>query len=208
MSATSRFNDDRFRKTAWPLLLAGTLMAAAVGLSGCNSESAPYVVAPQPVRAASVALSAATETRTYSGTIKPRYESDLGFRVGGKIVERLVNIGDTVAPGTTLARLDATDYRLSHESPRRSSRPRKAASSRQKPTSSAMRISIGSPGSATRATIRRRRRQTRRADAQSGPSAPCHWRRISSTIPICRPRNPASLQRFRSKSGRWSRPGN
>ncbi len=97
-------------------MLAGTLLAAAVGLSGCKSESAPYVMAPQPVRAASVALSAATETRTYTGTIKPRYESDLGFRVGGKIVERLVNIGDTVAPGTTLARLDATDYRLSLES--------------------------------------------------------------------------------------------
>ncbi|MEI9899464.1 MAG: efflux RND transporter periplasmic adaptor subunit [Hyphomicrobium sp.] len=74
------------------------------------------MAAPQPVRAAVVQLSAATETRSYTGTIKPRYESDLGFRVTGKIVERLVNIGDTVRPGMTLARLDATDYRLSVES--------------------------------------------------------------------------------------------
>ncbi len=51
-----------------------------------------------------------------TGTIKPRYESDLGFRVSGKIVERLINIGDMVTPGMTLARLDATDYRLSLES--------------------------------------------------------------------------------------------
>ena len=61
-------------------------------------------------------LSAATDTRSYTGTIKPRYESDLGFRVAGKIVERLVNIGDRVTPGMTLARLDASDYRLSLES--------------------------------------------------------------------------------------------
>ena len=92
------------------------LIAAAVGLSGCKSESAPYVAAPQPVRAASVTLSAATDARSYTGIIKPRYESDLGFRVAGKIVERLVNIGDRVTPGMTLARLDATDYRLSLES--------------------------------------------------------------------------------------------
>jgi multidrug efflux system membrane fusion protein len=91
-------------------------MAVAVGVSGCKSEGAQYVAAPQPVRAASVTLAAATETRAYTGTIKPRFESDLGFRVQGKIVERLINIGDKVTPGMTLARLDATDYQLSLES--------------------------------------------------------------------------------------------
>ncbi len=104
------------RKRARPALAAGALMALVAPLAGCTSESAPYVAAPQPVRAASVTFSAATEARSYSGTIKPRYESDLGFRVAGKIVERLVNIGDSVAPGMTLARLDASDYRLSLES--------------------------------------------------------------------------------------------
>ena len=91
-------------------------MALAAALAGCKSESAPYVAAPQPVRAASVTLSAGTDTRSYTGTIRARYESDLGFRVSGKIVERLVNIGDRVAPGMTFARLDASDYRLSLES--------------------------------------------------------------------------------------------
>ncbi|MEI9902497.1 MAG: hypothetical protein WDN31_23125 [Hyphomicrobium sp.] len=43
-------------------------------LAGCTSESAPYVPAPQPVRAAAVTLSAASDTRSYTGTIKPRYE--------------------------------------------------------------------------------------------------------------------------------------
>jgi RND family efflux transporter MFP subunit len=96
--------------------VAGTLIVLATGLSGCKSESAPYTAAPQPVRAASVTFSAATDTRSYTGTIEPRYESDLGFRVSGKIVKRLVNIGDEVTPGMTLARLDSTDYRLSLES--------------------------------------------------------------------------------------------
>src|SRR5690242_13797351 len=91
-------------------------MALAAALGGCKSESAPYVALPQPVRAASVTLSAAVDARSYTGTIKPRYESDLGFRVAGKIVERLVNVGDRAAPGMILARLDATDYRLAFES--------------------------------------------------------------------------------------------
>src|SRR6185436_14082068 len=104
------------RRLARPALGAGTLMALAAALAGCTSEGAPYVAAPQPVRAVAVKLSADVDTRSYTGTIKPRYESDLGFRVSGKIVERLVNIGDTVAPGMTLARLDASDYRLSLES--------------------------------------------------------------------------------------------
>lgn len=104
------------QRLARPIFAAGALVALGAALSGCKSESAPYVAAPQPVRAASVTLSAATDMRSYTGTIKPRYESDLGFRVAGKIVERLVNVGDRVTPGETLARVDATDYRLSLES--------------------------------------------------------------------------------------------
>jgi len=103
-----------FKARAIPI--AGALIAVAVAVSGCKSESAPLAVAPQPVRAAAVTIAPASSTRSYTGTIKPRYESDLGFRVSGKIVERLVNVGDKVSPGMTLARLDAADFRLSLES--------------------------------------------------------------------------------------------
>ena len=90
-------------------------MALAASLAGCKSESAPYVArAPAGPRRLGDALGRRRHA-LYTGTIKPRYESDLGFRVSGKIVERLVNIGDRVAPGMTLARLDASDYRLSLE---------------------------------------------------------------------------------------------
>ena len=103
-------------RRARPVLAAGALVALAAAPRGLQERKCAVCGAgPQPVRAASVTLSAATDTRSYTGTIKPRYESDLGFRVSGKIVERLVNIGDLVAPGMTLARLDASDYRLSLE---------------------------------------------------------------------------------------------
>jgi len=116
MSVQSPSKPARFRSTTRPIPVAGALLAVAMGVSGCNSEGAEYKAPPQPVRAAEVTLSAASESRSYTGIIKPRYESDLGFRVAGKIVERLINIGDKVKPGMTLARLDATDYQLSLES--------------------------------------------------------------------------------------------
>jgi RND family efflux transporter MFP subunit len=43
------------------------------------------------------------------GEVRPRVESRLGFRVGGKLSQRAVSIGDRVAPGQVLARLDPTD---------------------------------------------------------------------------------------------------
>lgn len=51
-----------------------------------------------------------------AGEIRARYEARVGFRVGGKILRRLVDVGDQVKAGTPLAELDATDYRLGAES--------------------------------------------------------------------------------------------
>ncbi len=47
------------------------------------------------------------------GEIKPRYESNQSFRVGGKVVARLVEVGDVVKKGQLLAKIDATDSQLS-----------------------------------------------------------------------------------------------
>ena len=49
---------------------------------------------------------------SYTGVIKARHESDLAFRVGGKIIERRIELGDKVEVGQTLAKLDPTDYEL------------------------------------------------------------------------------------------------
>ncbi|RFB90006.1 efflux transporter periplasmic adaptor subunit [Rhizobium leguminosarum bv. trifolii] len=53
-----------------------------------------------------------TVARSFTGTIAPRVQSDLGFRVPGKIVERLVNLGDEVKAGQPLMKIDETDLRL------------------------------------------------------------------------------------------------
>jgi len=55
---------------------------------------------------------AGSGTLSYTGTVRSRIESDLGFRVGGKIVERLVDAGERVRRGQPLMRLDATDLGL------------------------------------------------------------------------------------------------
>jgi RND family efflux transporter MFP subunit len=54
--------------------------------------------------------------RTLVGTLRARVETDMGFRVAGKIAERKVQAGDPVKAGTVLAVLDATDFRLARES--------------------------------------------------------------------------------------------
>jgi RND family efflux transporter MFP subunit len=73
---------------------------------------------PEPVRAVrtlTVSVQAATATLEYAGEIRPRVESKLGFRVGGKIVRRLVDVGDAVKAGQVLAQLDPQDLRLGQE---------------------------------------------------------------------------------------------
>ena len=50
--------------------------------------------------------------RGFTGTIGARVESNLGFRVAGKIVERVVNVGEHVKAGQPLMRIDETDLRL------------------------------------------------------------------------------------------------
>ncbi len=94
----------------------GLLVGAALALSACQQQ---VVHAPEPVRPVKVmkvAASAATREIDFSGSVKARHEAGLGFRVGGKIAERLVNIGDHVEPGTVLARLDTNDLELALKS--------------------------------------------------------------------------------------------
>lgn len=93
----------------WPGALA-LAVAAVMGLSGC--EKAPeQTAAPRPV----VAMPARAETQPriwpLPGQIDARDATLLSFRVGGKIIERRVRLGDAVQPGQVLARLDPADAR-------------------------------------------------------------------------------------------------
>lgn len=87
------------------------LALAAIGLTACNKE-APKGDIPKPALVRTIALGQSQELFLYSGEIRTRIEADLGFRVGGKIVERRVNLGDRVQQGQLLARLDPKDIEL------------------------------------------------------------------------------------------------
>ena len=110
---------SRFLRGKVPAGLSGlAMLGVAVLLGGCKAETA---VSQQPVRPVKVAIvEAASEARTltYSGVVRPRIESALGFRVTGKITERSVNVGDTVTVDQPIARLDETDLKLAENSAR------------------------------------------------------------------------------------------
>lgn len=97
---------------AGPLLL----VAATLGLAGCSQEKAEVKDIIRPVKVVEIAQAHDTRTLSYSGSVRARTESALAFRVNGKITERLVDIGQHVASGDVLARIDPTDYDLSVKS--------------------------------------------------------------------------------------------
>ena len=80
-------------------------------LSACGEKPAP-VPEIRPVRVTRALAADAQAVTTYAGEIKARYETDMSFRVGGKILARLVDAGAMVKKGQALARLDAQDANL------------------------------------------------------------------------------------------------
>jgi RND family efflux transporter MFP subunit len=97
------------------LMRLATAGALALGLAGCNEIAAQHVAPVRPVLVASVHYEAQARDRSFVGTVRPRIESDLGFRVGGKVLKRLVEVGAMVTPGTPLATLDEIDLKLQAE---------------------------------------------------------------------------------------------
>ena len=61
------------------------------------------------------ALRSPSPERSFVGTIRPRIETDMGFRVPGKVAKRLVEVGQTVDVGQPLATLDEVDLKLQAE---------------------------------------------------------------------------------------------
>jgi RND family efflux transporter MFP subunit len=85
-------------------------VATALALAGCKQEAK----APEPVRPVlSTVLRPAVPGSTAAvGTVQPRYETNLGFRVLGRLIARPVNVGDFVAKGQTIAAVDPTAIEL------------------------------------------------------------------------------------------------
>lgn len=94
------------------------LAIAAAALAAACAKQEPV---PEPVRAVrtmTVSTDSAGVSHEYAAEVRARTESRLGFRVGGKLVRRPVNLGDAVKPGQLLAQVDAQDLRLGQEAAR------------------------------------------------------------------------------------------
>jgi RND family efflux transporter MFP subunit len=90
------------------LFLASTLSLA---LAGCGAADADPRTGPQLVRVGTIGRAGEAQ-REFTGIVSARVQSDLGFRVPGKIVERLVDTGQAVRRGQPLMRIDRTDLAL------------------------------------------------------------------------------------------------
>ena len=85
-------------------------------LAGCQADRYRATKSERPVQVQRVVFASEDAAREFVGVVRARYETDLGFRVAGKIVARLVNVGDRVSAGDVVARLDPQDLKLQVES--------------------------------------------------------------------------------------------
>jgi RND family efflux transporter MFP subunit len=95
-----------YRLTAARLIVLGALVGS---IAGCSETPPPAATAPRQV---AVALAAATTTANIArltGEVQAANEAELGFRIGGKVVERKVDVGDKVVAGQVLAKLDSVN---------------------------------------------------------------------------------------------------
>lgn len=95
-------------RTAGPVVLL-----AALTMAGCDGKAEGDL--PPPVRPALTMLvqpAARGTSRSFTGTVEPRYQAQLAFQTVGRMTSRDVNVGDLVSKGQLLATLDTTVARL------------------------------------------------------------------------------------------------
>jgi membrane fusion protein, multidrug efflux system len=98
------------------LAVACTLMLVACA----RNEPAPEPI--RAVRTMTIAADSAGGQLEYAADVRARVESRLGFRVGGKMTARMVEVGQRVNAGQALARLDSTDLKLNQDAAQASTR--------------------------------------------------------------------------------------
>jgi RND family efflux transporter MFP subunit len=99
--------------------LTAMVAAMAMGLAACSADQATdkgakadtkaHAENPRPVRLMRVQSGEQGETLILPGEVRPRYEQRYGFRVGGKLARRMVEVGQSVKPGDVLAVMDSAD---------------------------------------------------------------------------------------------------
>jgi multidrug efflux system membrane fusion protein len=105
-------------------LAAGVVAVAGVGFlalswnANASRVSAANEPVVRPVRVMEIAYHLRGRSVVMAGTVVPRVETTLGFRVSGKIVRRGVDVGTVVEPGQLIAVLDPSDHRLAVDNAR------------------------------------------------------------------------------------------
>ena len=96
----------------------GVLLLATVSILCACSKPLPAEEPLRAVKVVTVGEGRQQASAEYAGEVQARVESRLGFRVGGKITRRAVELGQRVKAGQVLAQLDAQDYKLSEAAAR------------------------------------------------------------------------------------------
>ena len=96
-----------------PQMIAALLLCQL--LLACQETTIPEKVI-RPAQVWTISDQHPQSASVYSGEIKARYEADLAFRVSGKLTKRLVDSGDRIKVGQTIANVDTTDLNLAIQS--------------------------------------------------------------------------------------------
>jgi RND family efflux transporter MFP subunit len=105
------------RRPLQPTIVVLALAAIAL-LSSCQRVAEPPAPEVRPVRAIKIESRAAGETVALTGSVQAETEINQSFRIDGRMLERLVNVGDTVRPGQLVARLDSQNEESSLQAAR------------------------------------------------------------------------------------------
>ena len=95
-------------RLATPLLI----YALPLALVACGEKTPTDPRTEVPLVRVAIVQEASAASRSFSGTVAARVQSDLGFRVSGKVLERLVDAGQSVKRGQPLMRIDPVDLKL------------------------------------------------------------------------------------------------
>ncbi len=91
------------------------ILAVSIGLASCGKTEISAAKVERPAMTFVVGALASNGANTYSGEVRARHEITLGFRVGGKMLSRMVDVGTVIRKGQLIAQLDASDARLQED---------------------------------------------------------------------------------------------
>jgi membrane fusion protein, multidrug efflux system len=123
--ATMRLSVDGFarfvsRKAVLATVAVGALALVALGAFSWKGPAGlpTREETVRPARVAEINFRTHMRSLMLAGTVVPRIETTLGFRVAGKVISRDVDVGAIVQPGQLIARIDPADYRLAVDNAR------------------------------------------------------------------------------------------